>query len=212
LKLVGSGNQSAQHYFYRADGTIASGGTAQLVLGRSQSRSHLFLQNNSSAVMYVEIGTGAAHVSTLTNGVVVAVNVDNAGFGFSHAPLVRFLGGGYAGNTSYTGLAQPGGAAPDANVGAPAKAHCVMTGSAPNMSISSITVDYGGANYAIAPYVQILNSDLDPNGAAVPSSGVGIQLAANGGSIYYNGTACPTDPVSIWGGTSTQAFVCRWMD
>lgn len=211
MKLVGSGNQSAEHYFYRADSTITTGGTAQLILGRAQSRSHFFIQNISTGVMYVEIGTGAAH-ATLTGNVVTSVTVDNAGFGFSHAPLVRFLGGGYAGNSSYTGLAQPGGAAPDTGAGSPAKARCIMTGSAPNMSISSIIVDYGGTGYAIAPYVQILNSDLDPNGAAVPSSGVGIQLAANGGSIYYNGTTCPTDPIAIWGATTSQAFLCRWMD
>ena len=221
MKLVGAAEQQRRDYLYRADGTITSGGTAQLVLGQSQARSHLFLQNNSSGALYVEIGTGAAH-ATLTSDAVSSVTVDNAGFNFTKPPLVRFFGGGNAfGNTSYTGLAQPGAPAPNSvassgatvqPLGAVAIAHCVMTGSAPNLSIASITVDYGGAGYVLAPYVAIFNSDLDPNGAAVPSSGVGIYLAPGGGQIFYNGTTCPTDPVAIWGATTAQAFACRWMD
>jgi hypothetical protein len=171
--------------------------------------------------MYVEIGTGGA-TCTIATGAVNAITVVNAGFGFSNPPLVRFYGGGNAyGNSSYTGLAQPGG--PDPNsvasasntiqpLGKPARAHCVMTGSAPNQSISSITIDYGGAGYVIAPYVMIRNSDLDPNGAAVPSNGVGILLTAGGGFKEYNGTMCPTEPVAIWGNTTGQAFTCRWSE
>lgn len=135
---------------------------------------------------------------------------------------MQFWGGGNAfGNSSYTGLAQPGGPPPQsvasaANtklpLGKPAIAHCVMTGSAPNRSISSITVDDGGAGYLIAPFVQIINSDLDPNGAAVPSSGVGILLPAGGDPLIWNGTVCPTDPVAIWGAVTGQSFVARWCD
>jgi hypothetical protein len=174
--------------------------------------------------MYVEIGTGQATAS-LTGGAVSSVSVVNAGFGFSKPPLVRFFGGGNAwGNTSYTGLAQPGGAPPNSvasstktvqPLGAGAIAHCVMTGSAPNMSIASITVDYGGAGYIIAPYVQILNSDLDPNGAAAPAVGVGILLTAGGGPgsfVKYDATVCPTDPVALYCAASGQPFTCRWMD
>lgn len=220
MKWVGVGEQQRYDYLYRADGTITTGGTAQLVLGRSMSRSHLFFQNNSVGPLYLEIGTGAA-TATLTSGIVTSVAVTNAGFGFSKPPLVRFFGGGDAyGNTSYTGLSQPGGPAPnsvaskDGNpepFGAVAIAHCVMTGSAPNLSISSIVVDYGGKGYLIAPYVAILNSDLDPNGAALPASGVGFQIPAGGGNLYYNGAVCPTDPVAVWGATTAQAFLCRWM-
>jgi hypothetical protein len=220
MKLPGSSQQQIGHYLYRADGTITSGGTAQVILGRSQSRSYLYLQNNSAGPLYAEIGTGGA-TATLTSGVVTSVTVTNAGIGFSNAPLVRFLGGGNAGNGGYTGLAQPGGAGPNSvlskvgatqPVGAVAIAHCVMTGSAPNQTISSIVVDYGGAGYVLAPFVLIINSDLDPNGAAIPSNGVGILLGAGGGSKEYNGTVCPTDPVAIWGPTTGQAFTFRWMD
>ena len=221
MKLVGSSQQQNRHYLYRADGSIAIGGTAQLILGQSQARSHLLLANTSAGPLWVEIGTGGA-TCTISGGAVNTVTVTNAGFGFSKPPLVRFYGGGYApGNNSYVGLAQPGAPAPNsvasaANtiepLGKDAKAHCVMTGSVGSQSISSIVIDRGGSSYAIAPFVQIINSDLDPNGAAVPSSGVGILLPAGGSPLVYNGTVCPTDPVAIWGAVTGQTFAARWMD
>lgn len=216
MKLVGTANQVTQHFLYRADGTITTGGTAQLVLGRSQSRSFLLIQNLSSASLSVEIGSGAA-TATLTSGAVSSVAVTNAGFGYTRAPLVRLLGGGApVGNSLYTGLAQPNGISPQsANVitpGRPAVAHCVMTGTAPNLSISSIVVDDPGAGYVLAPYVQILNDDLDPNGAALPSATTGILLTAGSPPLTLENSFCPTDPVAIWGATTGQAFICRWSD
>jgi hypothetical protein len=219
MKLVGSPGQFTQHFLYRADGTILAGGAAQLVLGRSQSRSHLLFQNLSAGPLSVEIGFGGA-VATITSGAVTSVAVTNAGMGYTRAPLVRFLGGGAAANnTSYVGLAQPGGPSPSnasalsqAAGGRPAIGHCVMTGSAPNMSISSIVIDDPGAGYAIAPFVHIIADDLDPNGAALPSATAGILLTAGSDPLVYNGTVCPTDSVSVWGATLGQAFTCRWSD
>lgn len=228
MRLQGSGIQQRDDRLWRADGSIATGGTAQLVLGRSQSRSHLLLQNTSTGPLWFEVGTGAATCS-ISGGKVTSVAVTNAGLGFSFPPLVRFYGGGNAfGNTSYAGLAQPGAPAPDSvasatttvePLGVPARAHCVMTGSAPSMTISSIVLDesdgggpVGGAGYVIAPFVAILNSDLDPNGVAAPSAGVGILLPPGASPLIWNGTVCPTDPVAVWGATTGQTFACRWME
>jgi hypothetical protein len=214
MKLTGSSEQAVYHYLYRADGSIATGGTPQLVLGRSVARSHLLFQNTSNGPLWIEIGTGAA-TATLSNGGVASVSVVNAGFGFSAPPLVRFFGGGNAyGNTSFTGSSQPNFPGPNSvgPAGRIARARCVMTGSAPSMSISSIVVDDPGAGYVIAPYVAILNSDLDPNGAAAPADGVGIFMNASAAPLIYNGTVCPTDPVAVWGATTGQTFTCRWLD
>lgn len=161
--------------------------------------------------MFVEFGCGRAH-ATLTSGAVTSVSVDNSGFGFTRPPLVRFLGGGYFGNSSYLGLNQPGGQAPNSMSGAPAGrpalAHAVLTGGA----ISSIVVDDGGAGYAIAPYVLLVNSDLDPYGASIPSATSGMTLPANQTvPVAFNGTFCPTEPIAVLG-TAADVLFCGWTD
>ena len=91
--------------------------------------------------MWYTFGSARAY-ATLTNGVVTSVTVVNAGFGFTYAPLIEFLGGGNKlRNSTNLGLGQPGGQDAPSNT---AQAHCVMTGSAPNMSVASIVVDNGG--------------------------------------------------------------------
>ena len=80
------------------------------------------------------------------------------------------------------------------------------------MSVASIVIDNGGANYLAAPYVHIHNSRLDPNGVATASGTAGILLGASAPPLIWNGTACMTDAISVWGATTGQPFVCRWMD
>ena len=72
-------------------------------------------------------------------------------------------------------------------------------------------IDDGGEGYAIAPFMQLLNSDLDPYGCALPAANVGVYLAPAGGSYYVNGTSCPTDAIAIWGVTTADPFTCKWM-
>src|SRR5262249_38636756 len=100
MRLVGSGQQQRRDFLYSADGTITSGGTAQLVLAQSQSRSFLLLQNLSAGPLYVEIGAARA-TCTISNGAVASVSVANAGFNYTKPPVVRFLGGG--GNVPFLG-------------------------------------------------------------------------------------------------------------
>src|SRR5208283_1634860 len=177
MKLVGSGQQKATHHLYRADGAITTGGSPQLVLGRAFSRSFLFFQNTSATTMSIEFGAGAA-TAVLTNGVVTSVTVTNAGLNFTKPPRLRFLGGGQPEvtsshnpvsnvvNPSYVGLSQPNGPSP--SNGATALA-TLSTG-----AIASITVTSGGSGYILPPYVQLLNSDLDPNGVSLPSATIGL--------------------------------------
>ena len=214
MKLPNSGNQAAAHFLYRADGTITSGGTAQLVMARSISRSFFYFQNTSTGVLNVEIGTGAA-TATITSGALTSLTITNAGFGFTKPPLIRFLGGGlpqgdpnpyYSNqsfNSSYVGLGQPNAPSP------PNFATAVLTLS--GGAINGYTITNPGSGYVVAPYCQIINSDLDPIGAALPSATVGYTLNA-GGSINFNGTVCPLDPVSVYGATTGQSYVMRWMD
>lgn len=208
MKLIGSGEQQLQHYFYDASGVLTTGGTPQVILPVSPSRSVLFVQNLSTADMYMQIGSAQA-TCTISDGAVNAVTVTNAGFNFSKPPVVRFYGGGTFNNSSYIGRGAPGAIAPSNG----AVAHCVMTGSSPNLSVASITVDSGGSGYIIAPYVFIMDSDLDPYGCANPSlnSGNGVWLSAAGGSFYMNGTGCPTDSIALYSATSASRFTCKFM-
>ena len=196
-------------------GTITEGTVAQLILPESKSRSMLLVSNISAVAMYLEIGSARA-TATISNGAVTSCTVTNAGFGFTFAPEIEFLGGGaygqsgrYGTNISqFVGVGQIGYPAPNS----PAKAHCVMTGSAPNMSVASIAIDFGGLLYVAAPYVQITNRLADPNGCAIPSATSGIYLGPGGGSYYVNGTTCPTDPLALYCATTSSAFVLKWMD
>lgn len=210
MKLVSAENQQKRHPLYVADGTITTGGTAQLVLARSQARSHIIVQNLSTGPLYMETGSARATCS-LTSGTVTGTSITNAGFNFTKPPVIEFLGGGYAGNTTYLGLGQPNGASPDSSYGTtgrPAKAHAVLSGGA----LNSIVIDDPGVGYATAPFVFIYNSDLDPNGCALPSATSGILLQAGAAPLIYNGTACFTDSIALFGATTGQAFMLRWMD
>lgn len=203
MKLVSSGNQQCQHPMYSADGTVTAGGTAQLVLARSMARSFLKLQNLSNGPLYFEFGSARA-TATLTSGAVTGLTITNAGFGFSKPPVVEMLGGGAAGNSTYLGLGQPNGTSPSN----PAFVTAVLTTGA----VSSFQISNPGSGYVTAPYVFIRNSDLDPNGCAIPSVTSGMLLAANSPPYILNGTCCTTDSVAVFGATTGQAYLCRWMD
>ena len=206
--LVAGGQQTKRFPLFTADGSITTGGTAQLVLPQVQSRSLLKIQNTSAGPLWFEFGSARA-TCALTSGAVSSITVTNAGFNFTKPPVVTFFGGGKAGNGSFLGLNQPGGEGPNSTLGAgrPAKARAVLTGGA----VSSFVIDDGGAGYAIAPYVFIYNSDLDPYGCAVPSVGAGLLLTANSPPLLIDGTSCHTDPIAVFGATTGQTFLCRWM-
>jgi hypothetical protein len=206
VKLVGAGNQSRRDFLYDASNTIVAGGTAQLVMGRSQSRSLLLLQNLSSGTLVFEFG-GARATCALTSGAVSSFTITNAGFNYTKPPLIRFEGGGNAQNSSYLGLNQPSGESPPN----PATAIAVLSSGA----LSSITLTNPGSGYVIAPNVFIFNSDLDPYGVALPATtptAGNISLAAGSAPLIFNGTCCPTDQISVIGATTGQAYACKWMD
>lgn len=206
MYLPGSPSQLARHYTYNASGTITTGGTPQVVIPEHRSRASFLFVNISDTAMYLEIGAGFA-TSTISNGVVTAINVTNAGFGFSQAPTVTLYGGGNPNDPSAVTPGQPGYSSPSRR----ATAQAVMTGSAPNMSIASINVTNGGSGYVAAPYVFIHNNLRDPVGAAIPSATNGILIAANGGSYAVNGSTCTTDPISVFCVTTGKAYTCKFM-
>lgn len=210
MNLQGSRGQQVSLPLYRADITMT--GSAQLVLAKSMSRSSLILQNLGTHAMAIEIGGARAH-AVLTNGVVTSVVVDNGGFGYLKPPVVKFLGGGPTGgapggigyNSSYQGLNQPNGPTPS-NF---ATGIAVLSAG----GVASVTVNNGGANYVVAPYVYLESSDLDPYGCATPavaSSGMGLP-ASQAVPIAWNGTTAITDAVSVIG-TAGDVLFCGWTE
>lgn len=208
MRAVGAGGQRRQDDMYDASGTITAGGTAQLVLAQAPSRSFLLLQVEGPDSLWFEFGSGRATAS-LTSGAVSSCGVTNAGMGFSYTPSIVFEGGGALNNGLYLGVGQPEALSPSR----PAVAHCVMTGSAPNMTIASIAIDDGGAGYVCPPYVYIRNNPNDPNGAAVPgnASAGSIFVPAGNFPMIWNGTVCPTSQISVFGAVTGTKYTVKWM-
>lgn len=205
MQLQDASNQSGGTPLFVADGTITTGGTSQRILANSISRSYLFIQNLSTAALYVEIG-GARATATLTLGAVTSMTVTNGGFGYTRVPQVMFYGGGNEGNASFVASGQFGYPVP----AHPAMARAVLTGGV----VTSFVIDDPGTLYAATPTVFLQSDPLDPHGVADPhfsSSNSGYLLNPQGGNLEFNGTTCPTYAVSIWGATTGQAFTCRWI-
>lgn len=207
MYLLQSAAQNRVDQLFDASGTITSGGTAQLMLPQSKSRAHLLIVNNSSAVLYIQIGVLPGK-ATISGGVVTGITVPDVGFGFQAPPDIFIYGGGNSNNLGSFGATMPDWPPPSSA----AQAIAVM-GSSPisGQNISSITVTSGGSGYLAAPYVNIVAKSYDPTGVGVPSATAGIQIPANGGQIVYNGTTCPTSAISVYGATTGQAYICKWM-
>ena len=200
-RVVGFTEQQNLTPVYRADGTVAAGGTAQLILPRAAPRSSIIIQNTSTSdTITLEFGCARA-TATVTNGKVTAITVTNAGFGYTYPPSVHFLGGGNMSNGRDLGVGYPNQLAPSNY----ASAHCVMSGG----SISSIVIDNPGSGYDCAPYVQLLNDPNDNYGAAAPSATSGYKLAPN--AVFresYN--VVTTDAIAVYGATTGDSWFCQY--
>lgn len=216
MRWQGLAGQQRRDLTFDASGTITTGGTPQLVLAEAKSRSYICIQNISSYVMMLEFGSARATCS-ITNGAVTSVSVTNGGFGFTYPPLIEFLGGGIYGQngiygtnmTNFVGVGDIGYPAP----ARPAKAHCVMGSSAVSgLTVSSIVIDDPGAGYVAAPKAWIYNQLHDPIGVATPSGTVGFLLPASGGNIWFDGSSCPTDQISIYCANTGAGYTCKYLE
>lgn len=206
--IVGFRRQADQFDLYTFSGTIAVGGTAQVLLPQQPTRCYLQIQNTSAALLTVGIGP-ATCTPTLSGGKITAVAVANGGLGYVVAPQVVFLGG--------LAPVNAGLVASDFNMDPtrikqssfrPAQAVATIAAGV----VTAITVTDQGNGYLSLPYVYLYNPPPDLGGGAItPSATVGLQLAgatapAAGGSVTYENSVVPTGAVNIFGGTGAQAF------
>lgn len=188
-------------------GTIATGGTPQIVVPDQPARTYMIFQNSSDTVMYLGFGAPTA-TAALTSGAVSSVTVTNAGFGFNYTPIVRLMGGGPITSPPYDTAINPA----VSTVGSPfgptpqdvATAVAVLSTGA----IASFTVTHGGAGYVTAPFVVIENNPLDPYGCFVPSANVGFQVNP-GGSMTFEASIVGTGPLSVFCATTGKQFQCQ---
>ena len=169
-------------------GTIASGGTAQLLLPQQPRRLSLEICNNSSGALSIGIGPATA-TATVSSGGVASIAVNNAGIGYTLAPKVIILGGLVLGDLSQSPAH-------------PATATATLTGS----SINTITMDDVGAGYIVAPTIYLMNPLPQLGGGAfAPSGTVGTQIATLQ-TYTASGLLIPASAVAIWGASTSQAF------
>ena len=210
MQLQGVRGQFALDHLYDASGEMLEGGegsVSQLLLPEHKARSYLLIINTSPTPLYVDFG-GSRATATISGGVVTSIAVNNAGQGYTLPPLIKLVGGGPPERNQMAGLGAGTPTWPSPSNQALASA--VMTGSAPNQSISSIAVGNGGAGYLRAPYVLIENAPGDAHGVAIASA-TSIPLLTTGSTLTFEGSNCPTDAVSIYGATVGQTFVCKYM-
>ena len=209
MRLGATGYQTRRDDLYDASGTL-SGTTPVLLLPVQRSRSLLIIQNTGVSTLYVDFGSARATAvmgGTAPNRYVSSVTVTNAGQGFSFAPRIKFIGGGWT-QTEATSSSTPDMDSPSSY----AVAHCVMTGTAPNMSIASIVVDNPGSGYQAAPFILIENDPRDMLGC-VAASGTGgagaIPLSSGSAAMRFDASFCPTTQVAIVG-QSGGSYMCKY--
>ena len=201
MYLPGARGQQQRDFYYDYSGSLTSASLTQLILPQSKSRSHLLIASTSTHAIQVQIGIPPG-VATLTSGVVTGITYPDAGFGFLAPPDVLLLGGGNSNDPASSGGTMPDWPPPSNVATAVAKIA--------NGTISTITITNGGSGYTAAPFVFISAQRTDPTGVGSSSATLGIPIAANS-SLMWNGTTCPTDAISIWGGTQGQTYTVKWM-
>jgi hypothetical protein len=174
-------------------GTIASGGTAQLVLNQQPRRTSLLIAN-TSATDTITVGIGpATGTPTLSSGTVASIAVANAGIGYVVTPIVRILGGLIAGDLQQCPQH-------------PAAAHVTLS----TGTIASFVIDDPGSGYLVAPYIYLENPlPRLGGGALLPSATVGIPLPAGWNFSTSGMMIVPTSAVAIYGPTNGNSFVVK---
>lgn len=182
-------------------GTIAAGGTAQLILPQQPGRSWLSITNvDATDVLYIGVGPAKA-TATVTAGAISAITVNNVGVGYTVAPQVRILGGiingdykTSPGSTNSAGVPLPGQVA---------TAVATIAGGV----VTGITVTNPGSGYLVAPLIYLENPWPQLGGGAyAPSTNNGIGIPVNTTYQFTGSLWVPGSAVAIIGATTGDQF------
>lgn len=185
-------------------GTITTGGTAQLLIPQQNGRCVFYFENISSANLTLYIGPPPVTVA-LTNGVVSSVTVADNGLNWKVAPLVVLEGGIYTGNRND----RPGSPNTVSGNNYAGKTATVTANALNSGALNGFTINDGGSGYLVAPTARLVNPwPQGGGGSGTPSATAGFLVVANG-SLSFEHTFCPTSCITIFGGTTGQAFTCK---
>lgn len=168
-------------------GSIAAGGTSQLIIPARTTRTYLLFENTSSA--YLRVGLGGARATVaVSSGALTTFTIVNGGFGYTKPPIVKIFGG-VGGGLGFPAPARVGSAI------------ATLSGTA----VNAITVSDVGSGYTAPPLVILENAPDDFAGAYNPSATVGW-LINPGGQLVFECSTVISDQVSIFGATTGQTF------
>jgi len=219
MHLLNSLYQNGPDRAYRADGTLVNT-SPKLVMPQATSRSFISFQNTGTNPIYLEHGCARA-TATIGGGVVTALTILNAGFGFIKAPAVQFKGGGgqylaALAASGWDGRGQIDNWPTPAGVNTlvtppiysrPAKAVAILTSGV----VTSFLIQDGGAGYINPPEVLLTNDPLDPFGSADPSIGGGSgAYVASGGTYFLNGTFAHTDTIALYAAAGSATYYLEY--
>jgi hypothetical protein len=190
------------------DGTVTTGGTAQLLLPQQPGRLFLAITNTAAGDgLFVGLGPARA-TATLASGQVSAIAVTNGGLGYTVPPQVVIMGGIVAGDYVTTPGSTKSGVPGQTYPGTLAQAHATLSSGA----INAIVVDNPGSGYLVAPLIYLENPwPLLGGGAYSPTAtgsttGTGLLIPA-GQTFTFNGALMvPGSAVAINGFTTGDSF------
>lgn len=187
--------------FMDFSGTIAAGGTAQLLLPQQPGRLFLSVSNVAATdVLYLGLGPAKA-TAAIAGGAVSSITVNNGGIGYTVTPNVRILGGIIAGDYKTAPGSTNSAGVP--LVGQPATAVAAISGGA----VTGITVTNPGSGYIVPPLIYLENPlPALGGGAYSPSANNGIPIPVNTTFTFNGILMVPTSAIAIVGATLGDQF------
>jgi hypothetical protein len=190
------------------DGTVTTGGTAQLLLPQQPGRTFLAITNLAAAdTLFVGFGPARATPS-LSGGSIASIAVTQGGVGYTVPPQVVIMGGIVAGDYVTTPGSSKSNITSQSYLGTLATAVATLSSGA----VNAINVSNPGSGYLVAPLIYLQNPWPALGGGAyaptatASTTGTGLAIPA-GQTLTFNGAMMvPGSAVAINGFTTGNPF------